>query len=218
MNRVVFNVLTKLIQDRFLKHTGLELPKEVSQKDMALLTLKKKDGAVIVIIGTRDTGKTELAYRLAEFLGKPTYAVSPEQHPRPHFIQRIKFNEIDEIVKPGSTLILDDAPAYISSRDYHEELVRQLERIIPMVRHERKLHLIVVTQSGAFIDKWALDAEAVFLKPLSLLSEDIERPGVRRLYQYANLHFEGKDLDWVKRHCFLATPTWRGILEVKMVK
>jgi len=188
----------------------------IDAQNTALLELKNKDGAVIPVLGTRGTGKTELAYRLAEFIGKPTYAVSPEQNPRPTFITRVSVENFSEAVPPRSTLILDDTPVYMSSRDYHDALVQQVEKIVPMVRHDRKLHLIVVTQSGSFIDKWLLDADAVLLKPQSILSIDIERPGIRKIYEFANPYFEGKDMEWVRRHAYLVTPTYKGLIEVKM--
>lgn len=218
MNTLQLFALAYKFAPYFLRRNQPQKPGIVlTEKDVALIELRQKEGAVIVILGTRGTGKTELAYRLAEFIDKPIYAVSPEQNPRPDFIQRIKLEEINTI-PPGSTLILDDAPTYISSRDYHEALVREVEKIIPVVRHEKKLHLIVISQSGSFIDKWTLDAEAVFLKPPSILIMDVERPGIRKIYQVANQYFEGQNSDWVRRHAFMVTPTWRGIIEVKMVE
>ena len=189
----------------------------LSEKDVALINLRQKDGAVIVILGSRGSGKTELAYRLAEFIDKPTYAVSPEQKPHPTFIQRINLNEIDEKVPPGSTLIADDIPAYMSSRDYSDSLVRMLEKIIPMVRHERKLHLIFCSQSGSQADKYILDADAAFIKPGSIFFEDLERPGIKKIYQIANPYFEGKNDDWVRRHAYMVTREWQGLIEVKKV-
>jgi len=191
--------------------------KVLSDKDEALLNLKKKDGAVVAIVGTRGTGKTELAYRLAEFIGKPAYAVSPEQAPHPSFIERIGFDEIDKKVGSGSTILFDDVPVYLSNRDYHNQLVQAVERLIPMVRHEKKLHLIFVTQSSGFADKYVLDADAIFIKPGSLLFEDLERPGMKKLYQIANQYFEGKNDNWVLRHAYLITRQWQGILEIKKV-
>ena len=189
----------------------------VSEKDKALLSLKKKEGAVIVILGARGSGKTELAYRLAEFIGKPTYAVSPEQKPHPQFITRIKLEEVEELVPPNSTLIADDVPAYMSSRDYFDNLVRTLEKIIPMVRHERKLHLIFCSQSASQADKYILDADAAFIKPSSVFFEDLERPGVKKLYRLANPYFDGKSEDWVRHHSFFISREWQGIIEVKKV-
>ena len=188
----------------------------ISEKDTALIDLRNKDGAVIVVLGARGLGKTELCYRLAEFIEKPTYAVSPEQKPHPSWIQNIKVEEVEEIVKPGSTVIYDDLPAYFSNRDYNEALARELERIIPMVRHERKWHLIFSSQSAAQADRYILDCDAAFLKPLGILMQDIERPNIARLYRnLIDPEFEGKDDYWIQRHCFMLTRQFKGMIEVK---
>jgi len=191
--------------------------RNLSDKDRALLNLKQKDGAVVVILGTRDTGKSELAYRLAEFLGKPTYAVSPEQKPHPGFIRRIKLEDLGEVVPSNSTIILDDVPVYMSSRSYHDSLVQTIEKIIPVVRHEKKFHLIFVTQSASQADKYILDADAAFLKPGSIFFEDLERAGIKKIYQQINPYFEGKSDWWIKTHAYMITREYQGVIEVKKV-
>lgn len=184
----------------------------VSDKDRALLTLKSKPGAVILILGRRDSGKTILSYRLASFLERPTYAVSPNQDP-PNWITKISLEEI-EGVSPGSTLILDDLPVYMSSRDYNEALVRSVERLIPITRH-RGIILIFVSQTSGFADRWVMDADAIFLKQMSILYADIERPAVKKLMDRAAPHFEGRTDHWLKRHCYMITDTWEGLLEIR---
>jgi len=201
----------------FLKRQSQPQP-GFSEKDRALLNLKEKEGAVIVILGARGTGKTEMAYRLAEFLGKPTYAVSPEQKPHPSFIEDIKLEEVEEKVKPNSTVIFDDLPIYFSNRSYNESLTRELEKIIPMVRHERKWHIIFSSQSAAQADRYILDCDAAFLKPLGILMQDIERPNIARLYRnLIDPEFEGRDDYWIQKHCYMITREYKGILEVKKV-
>jgi len=204
---------------RILGQTQEEPQQNVlSEKDVALINLRQKDGAVVVILGARGTGKSELAYRLVEFLDKPAFAVSPEQKPHPTFIQRINLDEIDERVPPGSTLLMDDLPVYASNRDYSDALVKNLERIIPMVRHERKLHLIFNSQSSAQADKYILDCDMAFFKPLGLLYNDFERPNIRRIYQKeVDQHFEGKSDDWIVRHAFMWSREYKGLIGVKKV-
>jgi len=190
----------------------------LTDKDLALIELKRKDGAVIVVLGTRDTGKTEMCYRIAEFIGKPTCAVSPEQKPHPKWIQRIRIEELDE-VRPGSTILLDDLPAYMSNRDYNDALIKTLERIIPMVRHERKWHLIFSSQSSAQADKYILDCDAAFLKPLGLLMGAVERPNIARIYKTkVDPFFAGKNSDWIHKHAYMLTRSFSGIIEISMVE
>ena len=194
----------------------------LTDKDVALLNLKKKAGSVIVLLGSRDTGKTQLAYRLAEFLERPTYAVSPQQKP-PDWITWVKLNEIEEKVKSRSTLIMDDLPAYMSNRDYSEQMVQVIEKMIPMVRHEAippefpigEIHLIFSSQSSAQADRYILDCDAAFLKPLGLLMGDIERPNIAKIYRMVvNEEFEGKDDAWIQKHAYMLSRGFKGLIEV----
>jgi len=194
----------------------------VTGKDKALLEVKNKDGSVTVILGTRDTGKTELAYRYAQFLGRPTFAVSPQQNP-PTWITKIKLGDVEDRVPPRSTLICDDLPSYASNRDYNEELVKTLEKIIPMVRHERQppdfpvgeVHLVFCSQSAAQADKYILDCDLAFLKPLGLLYADLERPNIRKLYrELVDPEFDQKERVWILRHAYMLSRSWRGIIEI----
>ena len=195
----------------------------LTQRDVALINLRNKIGSVIVVLGSRDTGKTELCYRLMEFLGRPAFAVSPQQEP-PGWITWLKVEDIFERVPPDSTLFLDDLPAYMSNKDYQDSFVRAIEKVIPMVRHEPRppefplgqIHLIFASQSAAQADRYILDCDAAFLKPLGLLMDDMERPNIAKIYRnLVNPEFDGKD-DWfIKRHAYMMSRTYRGIIDIK---
>ena len=199
----------------YFQGQGTEAPEaEISTKDMALLSVRQKPGSVTVIVGTRDTGKSTMAYRYCEFLGRKTYAVSPEERP-PSWVERIKLEEVFDCVKPHSTLVCDDLPAYASNRDYNNNLIAALEKMIPMVRHERELHLVFCTQSSAQADKYILDCDMAFFKPLGLLFEDLERPGITKLYKkYVNPEFDGRSENWIKRHAYMFSRTYKGLITV----
>jgi len=184
----------------------------LSEKDRALLNLKSKEGAVILILGKRESGKTVLAYRLAEFLERPTYVVSPNQHPLP-WMTEIKLEGIEE-VPPKSTLIFDDLPVYMSSRDYSEALVRNVEKIIPVARH-KGIIIIFVSQTSGYADRWVMDADAVFIKSPSLLYAELERGAVKKLMDRAAPYFAGQTPIWLQKHCYMVTDSWEGIIEIK---
>jgi hypothetical protein len=192
------------------KHMGYNL------KDRALLSVKRKDGSVTVILGGRDSGKSTVSWRLAEFFGRPTFAVSPEQRP-PKWITRIDLKDLTDIVvvPPYSTVIIDDLPVLMSSRQYTDQLVQIVEKIIPMVRHERKLHLIFNSQNSSLSDKYVLDNDIAVLKPLGIFSAATERPEVWKIYrEKVNPIFDGKSENWIKRHAYVITRSWEGVITV----
>ena len=198
---------------------------EQSTKDKALMSLKNKDGSVTVLIGSRDTGKTELALRVAEFFNRPTYMVSPQQKP-PKWVTHLPVKDL-LTVPPWSTMICDDLPAYMSNKDYSEEFSKNVEKCIPMVRHEPQppdfpvgqVHLIFCTQSASQADKYILDCDAAFLKPLGLLMDDVERSSVSRLMRlHVNPLFDGQSDEFVHRHAYMITRQYKGLIEFKKTR
>lgn len=184
----------------------------------ALCEVRDKVGAVTVLIGSRETGKTILSQRWAEALGRQTYAVAPEQRPPPWIIP-VKFGDALKTVPPMSTLIYDDLPAYASNRDYNTKLVTELEAIVPMCRHERKLQLIFCTQSAAQADKYILDCDLAFLKPLGILMQDVERPFIRRIYRlWVDPAFDQQPAEWIQRHAYMISRSYRGVIPIVMAK
>jgi len=198
---------------------------DYNQKDLALMRVKNKKGSIIVCLGSRDTGKTELSYRLAEFLGRPTLAVSPQQKP-PSWIERTTLDNLFIKPRKGVTIILDDLPAYMSNRSYNDLVVQTMEKLIPMVRHEPnppeymigESHVIFASQSAAQADKYILDCDLAFFKPLGLLLQDVERPGIARIYKtMVDPLFEGKDDEFIHEHAFLLSRTFKGLINFKRV-
>lgn len=189
----------------------------LSAKDYELLTLKKKLGAIVIILGTRGTGKSNLAYRLAQFIGKPIYAITPEEAP-PSWVRRVTLENFQELVPPSSTLVLDDLPVYMGSHDYHDALVQAVEKIIPMVRHERQWHVIFSSQSSVIADKHILDCDLAFMKPLGLLIGAEERPSIARLYRnYVDPAFAGRSERFILSHAFMMSRTYQGLISINKV-
>ena len=181
----------------------------------SIAALRHKAGSVTIILGRRESGKTVLAYRLAELLSRPIYAVSPEQAV-PKGVIELDFSELEDSPPSRSTLILDDTPVYASQRDYNSPAVRIMEKLIPVVRHKRKLHLIFVSQSSALSDRYILTADIVFLKQPSLLFVETERPQVARFYRTVAPIFERMNEAQRKRHVYLISDDWRGLVRINM--
>ena len=196
MNRMVASFLVKVILPKLLERfQGNQQPEydvdsyATGDEGSALDTLLSKSGAVSVIIGRRGLGKTSLALRIAEARAKPVFIVSPNARV-PSWVNKIGFGNINENTVPGgSTLILDDVATYMSNRDYSDSIVKETERMIPMVRHwdnEKGLFLIVCTQNAGIVNKHVLDTDALFIKQLSILYEDVERAGVQKFISELN--------------------------------
>ncbi|GAF98712.1 unnamed protein product [marine sediment metagenome] len=182
-----------------------------------IIRLKHKRGAVVILIGRRESGKSVAAYRIADILDRPTYAVSPEQTP-PSWVTELKLEELNEQPPPGSVLILDDVPVYMGSRDYQNSFVQQVERLIPVVRHKRGLILIFSTQSSAQSDKYILDSDLILLKPANLLFADLERSGVAKLYKQVMPVYDQMSEYQQKRHIFVFSQSWKGLAGVSLPK
>lgn len=216
LQKFLLGVTVKYIIPR-LAGQGDAVNTTLNEKDMALLNIKRKKGSVTVILGTREMGKSELAYRWAEVLDRRTYGVSPEQKP-PGWIERITLSDIKEKVKPWSTIIFDDLPAYAGNRDYNNSLVQELEQLIPLCRHEKCLHLIFNSQSSAQADKYILDCDLAFFKPLGILMDDVERPNIRRIYRNeVNPFFDGRSEWFIKRHAWMRSRSFIGGISVAKV-
>ena len=180
-----------------------------------IATLRRKLGSVTIIIGRRESGKSVVGYRLAELLDRPIYAVSPEA-PVPHGVTELSLEELDDMPPPGSTLFLDDIPVYASQRDYGVAAVRVLEKLIPVVRHKRKLHIISATQSSGLTDRFVMDADIVLLKPANLLFSDLERTSVARLYRTVQPLFDQMSPPECQRHIYLLSQNERRMVRVNL--
>lgn len=216
------NILLNIAGNLLLDYFGMQPTKQQEEAgvpeigDLSVVnSIKKKDGAVISIIGAPTMGKTVCSYRLAEIFGRPTYAVSPAAKP-PSWVQPLKIEELDTKPPKYSTLILDDIVLYMSSRDYNDPFVEALEKLAPVARHERKLILIFNTQMASLTDKYALTGELIILKAPSILYADLERPMVKKLQDRAYAYWEGKSEKWLQKHAYIISHFWAGIVSINL--
>ena len=179
----------------------------------SIIELQKKQGAVVTILGKRESGKTVCAYRIAQIIGRPTYSVSPEQSP-PQGVEELKLEQLETLPPPFSTLLLDDLPAYMGSRDYQDAFVQTVEKIIPVVRHKRKLILIFISQTSAQADKWVMDCDLVIMKPMGWLYPEVERPAVKKLADKVMPIFRQMTESQQKKHCFIFSDAYSGLARI----
>jgi len=171
--------------------------------------LRRKAGAVILLIGARETGNTTEGLRLAEIIGRPTYGIFPEQKP-PSWVTPLTLKQLDKEPPPFSTLFCDDAPIYAGNRDYHKSEVQFLEKMIPVCRHLRKIILIFRVQTSGQADRWMMDADLVSFRELNPLWGETERSSVLRLYKQIQPEFLKMSEHQKLRHCYLVHKSWQG--------
>jgi len=131
-------------------------------------------------------------------------------------VKEIKLEELDRLPPRYSTLILDDVPAYMSSRSYTNPFVQTVEALIPVVRHRRKIFLIFNTQMASMADKYIMDADLVFFKPPNVLFQDLERPAVARWFKKVQPMFQVMTDMEQKKHAYLVTQSWHGMITVDL--
>ncbi len=229
------NLLTPIIEEKLginllgdSYNTNIDDYPEISEIP-PVKKLQAREGTIVPVLGAPEEGKTVVACRLAELIDRPTYMVSPAVKPKYNWIKHITFDAFirnmdkkskvnDQKIEPYSVVILDDALDYASSKDARENdaKVRELERIIPVARHEHKIILIVCAQVSSLLDKYLLSGAMIVLKRPSILFEDTERIGVKKLYDRAYDSWEGQSDAFCHRHAYIISHNWEGLAAVNL--
>ncbi len=146
--------------------------------------IQKSDSVVCLILGARGSGKTAFGMKLLENMvarGKNKACVMGFEHSSlPSWITPVSNpNEITN----GSTVLVDEGGILFSSRDSMKEQNKFLSELIFVARH-KNLTLFFITQNSSTIEVNVLrQADALFLKPSSLLQMDFERKKIKDIYR-----------------------------------
>jgi hypothetical protein len=144
---------------------------------------------LFVTLGRRGSGKTAFDLKLAQAYhrqGRPVFVIGMPQR----VLSRFGFREITpdrlDALPNGSVLVIDDVALFFSNRDYAKAGL--LHKLIIESRH-RRIVIIVNAHNSALVDKYLLEATALFLKPSSSVTQDLQRGGVRELIKRADAAF-----------------------------
>jgi len=175
---------------------------------------------IYLVLGARGTGKTALALRLAEILKSPTYVVGIPKSVVPEGIMVTTIERLVDEAPNGSVVIIDDASLWVSPSEARSPEMYALQDLINICRHV-DMTIILTGQQSASLYKYVTDADAIFLKPPSLLFKEFERPEVAKLFSLAQaafneipLHEKTKRL----RSVFVVAPEFVGMMEFDMPK
>ena len=162
-----------------IEGTARELPDPTPM----LRKLWNKKDSVIIVIGRRGSGKTSLSLRLAEWFGRPCYAVGIGQEALGNRGRALEPGELG-MLPPESVLIIDDAGLFFGTRDYASDASQNLHDLLATVRH-KQLVIIANTVNTAMIDRYLLDSDLLLIKPVSALHREAERRHVQKLLDKA---------------------------------
>ena len=145
---------------------------------------------LLVAIGRRGSGKTAFDFMLGQRYadqGRPVFVVgAPQRVLTPLGFREMQVEDLGKLPN-RSVLIIDDVALFFSTRDYAR--AGTLHKLIIESRH-RDVVLLVNAHNTALVDKYLLEATALFLKPSSSLTPDLQRSGLRPLVQRADAAFK----------------------------
>ena len=174
---------------------------------------------VYLVLGARGTGKTALALRLTEILERSTYAVGIPNDVAPSWITPVTIDDL--IDTPNhSVVIIDDASLFASTSQARSPEMLALQELINICRHV-DITIIITGQQAASIYKYVMDADALFLKPPSLLFKEFERAEVAKLFALAQGAFaQIPQHQRIKRlrSVFVVSPEYVGLMEFQKPK
>jgi len=198
---------------------------------LELQRLKAAEGAVILIVGAIETGKTVLALKLAQYLESPTLMVTPFEKP-PSWIKKVEFDHVTKWITekdyyhlpPGCVLVLDDLPAYASIRKLGTTEMNAMESIVPVVRHwgedegfeQKGIKIVFITQTTGFVDKYFGQGSTVFYKPLPIFYADTERGASKKMADRAMEFFRQFNEEEQKRYAWMVTQRFEGPITIAM--
>ena len=165
----------------------------------------KADYNVFAVIGKPGSGKTVLAFAIAEVMRRPVFMVdAPEAILRsaPKNMVR-KLNSVSDakLLPAGSIILLDDAQQYISSRKFMSGAALDFEELVFTGRH-RGLTLIVTAQSSNTINMAGLQATILWLKEPLMMYQAAERDVLKPIIELAMSEYKAMpQSDW-KRYVF----------------
>jgi Cdc6-like AAA superfamily ATPase len=159
-------------------------------------SLLKLSSGLFLILGAKGTGKTALSARLLEMYGergKPMFALGMGLLP-PHIKE---LDSIEEIPN-GAAVVLDDTNILFDNRSYYTTAGRLLHKLITLSR-QKDIIIIANSQQSAAINRYLLQADAVFLKPQNTLVAEYERAALVRIINEAQQAFAGMSIEQARR-------------------
>jgi len=145
--------------------------------------MPRKEGNVFGIIGQPGSGKTVLAYNIADAIHgeRPVYCSMSKRYDRPIYYKPFKGRILDDSVVMGT-----DASIIYHAREWSSDRNIILSKIQSVRRH-KNVDMIWDVQNSGDLDVTILrQMDALILKEPSILQGDYERPAMRKRFERAD--------------------------------
>jgi hypothetical protein len=151
-----------------------------------------KHPSEVVIMGSRGSGKTSLAFRIAEHLRwvAPVYVVAFPDTARKYLPDWIGMVPTMEDLPNNCIAIVDEASLLYHARSSMTKKAKALPELINLSRQKNQT-IIFVTQESGQIDRNILSgADVIIFKEPGLLQTRFDRPELRKITEEANRAFQ----------------------------
>jgi hypothetical protein len=176
-----------------------------------------QEGKVIVITGSRGSGKTCLGAKIAEFVSAsykmPVFWVGLPPEGRQLVPNWVSLANDPSQCPVGSLILVDEAGLEYCATLFSTSHNRFMSALL-MISRQRHCSLIFCVQSTADIDLRILrQADSVIFKQLSLNQVETERPSVRKRAARADLAFKGMSKMECLESAYICDKNWEGIIQ-----
>lgn len=176
--------------------------------------LRKQGWGIAPVIGLQNSGKTVFAIWLARYINNDyNYCMGIQEYQRPKdFVRLTNLGQIMRLPK-GSTVLLDDVGQLTSIYNSYQQKSGQTVIDFITLCRQLGLFIIVTGQNTSAINRHLFDTLQIFFIKAPGISDEFERPAIRKPYRRAQEVYRGKSTNWIQRHIYIWSQSYEGLIE-----
>jgi len=203
-------------------------------KQEFLSILKKEPWGINLVVGKSGGGKTALCMRLAEFLGRPVYAINMLKVPNWIIpVSKLHIEESDTnydcyFIYPngstapankGSTVIIDDAANILESNKMYADQNETMKKLSFIARHLDICFLINVQDASSLNKQVVSQTRALFFKEPALFQFGTDRDFIAKIIEEkVKPFFDSLNKSEKKFYTYVIHQDFRGIIKTGLAK
>lgn len=161
-----------------------------------LTTNLAEQSQILLIVGSRGSGKTATALYIAEraHYSHPKKKIYIVNYPSPHLLPEwIGHSKSVEEVPNNSLLIIDEAALEYGARQSMSEKSKDLAAVLPILRHKDQSAIFITQNTGLSDVNLVRLVDSIMIKKPSLLQVKTERSAMKQLLETAQSALQGRD-------------------------